>query len=284
MGIFSNVLFTSDFDHTISDKDNKVNPTNIEAIRYFMDNGGLFCMNSGRSIPLLRCRLGEIPVNAPCLCYNGAACYDFKEEKPLWAHALPDSAQELMDKIRSLGMPLCMEIQGVETHYEIGEQLPSRLRFFKGEGFEPSFSSDPIPRPWMKLVVCGALGEAVMENAADIPAEELENFARLEKEVREFCGDRFFVTRSMPRLLEISNPGCDKGRAARDLADRLGRPVLACAGDAPNDERMLVEGDYSFCPADAEEQIRNLPGIIETVSSHEGCIADAVKRLEQLLK
>ena len=148
----------------------------------------------------------------------------------------------------------------------------------------PAAATDSIPRPWMKLVVCGALGEAVMENEDDIPTEELENFTRLEKEVRDFCGDRFFVTRSMPRLLEISNPGFDKGRAARDLAKRLGRSVLVCAGDAPNDERMLLEGDYSFCPADAEKSVLKLPGVIKTVPSHDGCVAAAIHQLEQMLK
>lgn len=284
MGIFSDVLFTSDFDHTISDKHNRVNPINVEAIRYFMDNGGLFCLNSGRSVPLLRCRLGEIPVNAPCLCYNGAGCYDFKEEKMLWAHALPDSTEELIEKVRTMDLPLCMEIQGVQTHYEIGEQMPSRLRFLREEGFEPVFDADTIPKPWMKLVVCGATGEHALEDVSEIPPEELKRFSELEKEIRAFCGDRYFVTRSMPRLLEISNPGCDKGRAARDLAKMLGRSVLVCAGDAPNDERMLREGDYAFCPTDAEKLVLDLPGIRKTVPSHDGCIAAAVKQLEQILK
>lgn len=284
MGIFSNVLFTSDFDHTISDKNNQVNPVNLEAIRYFIENGGLFCLNSGRSIPLLRCRLGQVPVNAPCLCYNGAACYDFEKEEMLWRCELPEDTKEIMDRVNAMDLPLCMEIQGVDSHYEIGEQLPSRMKFFKEEGFVPVLHADTIPRPWMKLVICGATGEHALEDTSEIPPEELNNFSKLEKEIRSFCSDRYFVTRSMPRLLEISNPGCDKGKAARELARRLGRPVLVCAGDAPNDEQMLREGDYSFCPTDAEQLILDLPGIHATASSHDGCIAGAVKQLETFLK
>lgn len=284
MGIFSNVLFTSDFDHTISDKYNRVNPVNLEAIRYFIENGGLFCLNSGRSIPLLRCRLGQVPVNAPCLCYNGAACYDYGKEEMLWLYDLPEDTQKIMDRVNSLELPLCMEIQGVDSHYEIGEQLPSRMKFFREEGFVPTLHADTIPKPWMKLVICGATGEHALEDASEIDPEELNSFTKLEKEIRVFCGDRYFVTRSMPRLLEISNVNCDKGKAARDLAKRLGRSVLACAGDAPNDEQMLREGDYSFCPTDAEQLILDLPGIHQTVSSHDGCIASAVRQLETFLK
>ena len=284
MGIFSNVLFTSDFDHTISDKNNQVNPVNVEAIRSFMENGGLFCMNSGRSIPLLQCRLGQIPVNAPCLCYNGAACYDSEADEVLWYRAMPEGTEKVIEKVRTAEIPLSMEIQGLKAHYELGEQMPSRMRFFKGEGFEPVFDAPVIPQPWMKLVVCGATGEEALEDVSEVPPEELSRFTELEKEITGFCGDRYFVTRSMPRVLEISNPGCDKGKAARDLAKRLGRSVLVCAGDAPNDERMLLEADYAFCPTDAEKRILDLPGVRKTVPSREGCIAEAVRQLEAILK
>ena len=41
MGIYSDVLLTVDFDRTLTAPDSSVPERNIEAIRYFIDNGGV---------------------------------------------------------------------------------------------------------------------------------------------------------------------------------------------------------------------------------------------------
>ncbi len=284
MGKFSDILFTSDFDHTISCTDNQVPQANIDAIRYFISEGGLFCLNSGRSVPLLRCRIDQIPTNAPCLCYNGAACYDYASEQLIYAHPMPEFAKNLVDLITSCNLKVCMEVQRLDNHYEIGSQLPSRLRFLAHEGLDPIFTDASVPMPWMKLIVCGASGESVMEKMEEIPPSEFAAFIALQKKIETFCDGQCYVTRSMPRLIEISNTNCNKGKAARDLAKRLSRRILVCAGDAPNDEQMLREADFAFCPSDADASIRALPDIHICASSDVGCLADAIAQLEVLLK
>lgn len=283
MGKFSDILFTSDFDHTISGPDNNVPQANIDAIRYFIREGGLFCINSGRSVPLLRRRIHEIPTNAPCLCYNGAACYDFAAEKLIYAHELPEFATGLLELVAQSGQNVCMEVQRLDNHYEIGTQLPARLRFLAHEGLEPIFTNKAVPLPWMKVIVCGATGESVMERAEDVSAQELAEFVGLQRKIEEFCGKNCYVTRSMPRLIEISNPMCNKGLAARALAERLGRKILVSAGDAPNDEQMLLQADFSFCPSDADASIRALSNVRVCAASNVGCLADAISQLEVLL-
>lgn len=283
MGKFSNVLFTSDFDHTITGPDNRIPPANLDAIRYFISEGGRFCINSGRSVPLLRQRVDEIPTNAPCLCYNGAACYDYAAQELLYANTLPDFADELIGLIRGSGQNVCMELQTIDCHYELGAQFPSRLKFLEQEGFVPTFTDELPEKPWMKLLVCGADGDDVAEEIETIDPKKFGGFLDLQKEIEEFCAGRCFITRSMPRLIEISNPDCNKGRAARWLAERLGRNILVCAGDAPNDEQMLLRADFAFSPSDADEAVLALPNVRRTQKSSLGCIADAVGQLEELL-
>ena len=72
MGIYSDVLLTVDFDRTLTAPDSTIPKRNIEAIRYFMENGGAFTVNTGRSVPMSRHNLlPVVPVNAPLLLYNG---------------------------------------------------------------------------------------------------------------------------------------------------------------------------------------------------------------------
>ena len=49
MGIYSDVLLTVDFDRTLTAPDSSIPERNIEAINYFIDNGGVFTVNTGRS-------------------------------------------------------------------------------------------------------------------------------------------------------------------------------------------------------------------------------------------
>ena len=72
MALFSDVLLTADYDRTLTDFAGQVPRKNIEAIRYFMENGGAFTVNTGRSVPFSREIMEKIPMNAAFLGYNGS--------------------------------------------------------------------------------------------------------------------------------------------------------------------------------------------------------------------
>ena len=74
--MFSDVLLTVDFDRTMTGTDGTIPQRNLDAIRYFIDHGGTFTVNTGRTVNTMRKRMDQIPVNAPFLLYNGSAAYD----------------------------------------------------------------------------------------------------------------------------------------------------------------------------------------------------------------
>ena len=123
----------------------------------------------------------------------------------------------------------------------------------------------------------------MLEGASRADPEALRYFRELEQKVKALCADRYYVTRSMARIIEIGNPHCTKATGARELARLLDCHTLICAGDAPNDTPMLEDADYAFCPGDAYPEILSLPGIIPTADSHEGAVAGAVGWLEKHL-
>ena len=59
MALFSQVLLTADYDRTLTAPDSTSPPRNLEAIRYFMENGGAFTVNTGRSLPMARVLLSR---------------------------------------------------------------------------------------------------------------------------------------------------------------------------------------------------------------------------------
>lgn len=283
MGKFSNVLFSSDFDHTLSGMDGEVPQKNIDAIRYFIAEGGRFTLNSGRSIPLLRPKLGLIPVNAPCLCYNGAACYDYAAEQLFYAHPMPEFAKELVAAAQAYDPTLALEVQRIEAHYPIGDAL-ERSAFLRRRGKISMQLDGEIPFPWMKLVVCAADPDGAFEDPNHIPAEVSARMTAMTQYLRELAAGKCYIARSMPLILEIGPFGWDKGRAARELAEKLGCKTLVCAGDAPNDLEMLQCADISFAPSDCDPEVRALADVRLTAPCGEGAVAAAIEQLDALFE
>ena len=277
MGKFTGMLFTSDFDHTISDHHGNVPQANLDAIEYFIANGGRFCLNTGRSIPLAKKRALQIPCNAPCLLYNGAACYDYRTDTLHFVHALPDFAETLPTLLQE--GDLCYEVQGIDGHYSPTKN-PSRAPFLRKEGVEP-ICTENIPKPWIKLVLCGRYGN-ISERYSDVDPSELQRFEALREKARTLCAGQCYVTASLPRVIEIGNPNCNKGEGAKRLARALGCERLICAGDAPNDAQMLAVADFAFCPSDASPEILALPNIHSTVPAADGSLAAAIAHLDNL--
>ena len=73
---FSDILLTVDYDRTLTAPDSTIPARNLEAIGYFMENGGAFTVNTGRSVPMSRAFLDKVPANVPLLLYNGSAAYN----------------------------------------------------------------------------------------------------------------------------------------------------------------------------------------------------------------
>lgn len=282
MGIFSGILFASDYDRTLTDENGRIPEANAEAIRAFIAEGGRFTVASGRSVSLLRGPMEQVPFNAPCLCFNGAACYDYATESLLFAQMLPpEIGPEFMEAARAFEPTLGIDLQSVTTHYSVGAES-TREPFLRAQGIPIVRTSVFPPLPWIKIVFI--TGGATEMFSQTLTPEEAERMRRMEHYLLQNCGESCYVVRSMPRLLEVGAKQCNKGQAARELARRLGCHTLVGAGDAPNDRELLLEADLAFVPSDGEESTRALPNVRLTAPCGEGSVAAAIAALRQSLK
>lgn len=283
MGKFDRVLFASDFDHTLSNLHDEIPAENLEAIRYFTAEGGVFTIASGRSIPTLRPRVAQVPVNAPCIVYNGACCFDYSSGEMCHVHPLPSSCRALLAALRTRFPEERVELQTAEAHYAFGEDA-NRDAYLRACGTPVRYADvEEVPQPWLKMAVYGRFRRPAFDAAGDAAPEVLEHFRQIECFAARLGAEECTAIRSGPRIVEIFSAQCSKGSAARTLAERMGRPLLACAGDAPNDIAMLQAADFAFCPADAEPQLLALPGVQTVAPCGAAAVADAIARLETLL-
>lgn len=248
MGCFSNVLLTVDYDRTLTAPDSTIPERNLRAIRYFMDEGGAFTVNTGRSVPMSRQLMAQIPVNAPFLLYNGSAACEHGRLTQL--HPIGLDMERTLRQMAQRFPDTVLELQGVDAHYCFQENSEWD-RFCDALGCDHAhadYSQDLGPFLKFTLYI-GSLGNSVAQlfqgNRWDIARLD-----QIEAWIRENLSDYVTVFRAAARLIDVHAKGVSKLQAARELQARLDRRILVCVGDAENDLTMLQGADYAYCPSD----------------------------------
>ena len=281
MHMFSDILLTVDFDRTLTAPDSTIPARNMEAIRYFMENGGVFTMNTGRSIPMsMRNILGIVPHNAPLLLYNGSA--DFDEEAGVLTRFAPIDLDpmEVLPQLQARFPHLNVEVQAVDAHY-LMQVDPKWEDYCDNNGCPWKYAApDQIPGPFIKFSLYGQFRENTVASMYQATREELEQFDEALAYIQQQYGDKVDIFRACARIADMHAKGCSKLNAARALQKQLGRKILVCVGDAENDLSMLEGADFAYCPADGVVADR-----FENVCNcADGAVADVIyKKIPEIL-
>ena len=275
---YSDVLLTVDFDRTFSARDATVPQRNLEAVRYFMDNGGTFTINTGRSAVNFAKHMEETPVNAPFLLYNGSAAYENGALSQ--CETIDVDLWEMVELLHNRFPQVDIEIHGADYHYLV-EPTDKVLALYENLGWRWKVAKrgDDVG-PFIKLAIFGQTDKPLFSELYNATEEDLAIFAGITELLQTLYGDKLEIFRAAPRILNIHAKGVSKLRAARTLQKRLNKKILVCVGDAQNDIPMLDGADYAFCPADASIADR-YPNVCPC---DEGAIADVIyKKLPEIL-
>ena len=281
MSDFSDILLTVDFDRTLTAPDSTIPARNIEAIRYFIDNGGSFTVNTGRSVPMTKVFREQVPVNAPLLLYNGSAAYDISEEKLSFCHEINLDMWKTVKEMEELFPDMTVEVQGVSAHYRFSENpawdaLSDHNRCARGFA-QPG---DDLG-PFLKIAIYGEIRDVTIAHLFSATEEERRRMDEVEAILHEKYGQYCEIFRAATRIIDIHAKGVSKMRSAQELKQQLGKKILVCVGDAHNDIPMLDGADFAYVPADAA-----LADRYETVCDcASGAVADVIyKKIPEILK
>ena len=278
MGIFKDVLLTVDFDRTLTGPDGNIPQRNLDAIDYFMKNGGSFTVNTGRSTSTFWKYLDTLPVNAPFLLYNGSAAY--KDGQLSQCVEIDLDVWQTMEQVHKLFPDMNLEIQGVKSHYLI-DPHPGMVALYENLQWRYKIAQwGEDVGPFLKFSLFGKPEKPVVGDLFEGSAEEFARFEQAEKILRDLYGDVVEVFRAAPRIIDVHAKGVSKIRAARKLQETLGKAILVCVGDAENDLTMLDGADYAFCPSDGVVAAR-YPNVCPC---GEGAVADVIyKKIPEIL-
>lgn len=281
MGKFSDVLLTVDFDRTLTAPDSTIPKRNLEAIEYFMAEGGAFTVNTGRSIPMYSSVTDQIPVNVPLLLYNGSAAYDKNAGKFTFATPIDLDWRQAIARTKALLPGMTVEFQGTDKHYIFEENEKWRDYCIYNRCPWGYASMDDDLGEFLKFTIYGEFHDSTVAGLYTGSAEEMRQMDQaLEILEREF-GDKVSVFRAAPRIIDVHAAGVSKGISARQLLSQLGRKILVCAGDGENDVTMLQAADYAYAPADAiiKDRFENV------CKCADGAVADVIyKKIPEIIK
>ena len=279
MGRYSDILLTVDFDRTLTAPDSTIPKRNLEAIEYFMAQGGAFTVNTGRSVPMYSSLMDAVPVNAPLLLYNGSAAYDKEKGRLSFCTPIDLDWRKAVAQLRELLPDLTVEFQGTKHHYIFEEnEMWKQFCIHNSCPWGYADFADDLGQ-FLKFSVYGEFRDVTVADLYQGSAEERARMDEAERIIADTFGDKVSVFRAATRIIDIHAAGVSKGKSARRLQKELGRKILVCAGDARNDLTMLRDADYAFIPADA-----TISGFERVCECAEGAVADIIeKKLEEIL-
>ena len=279
--MFSSVLLTVDFDRTLTAPDSTIPQRNIDAIEDFMAKGGVFTVNTGRSIPMIAPYADQIPVNAPLLLYNGSAAYDWEKKEFAFTKAIDLPMWETLQALVAEFPDLTVELQGVKAHYTFSENKPwEAYCAHNGCVYDYAKPGDDVG-PFLKIALYGTFHDNTVAGLYQGSPAEMARMDEVERLLNEKYGEFCEVFRACPRIIDLHAKGVSKANIARYLQKELGKTRLVCVGDGENDVPMLEDADFSFCPGDAivKDRYENV------CPCGDGAIADVIyEKIPGLLK
>lgn len=243
--MYSDILLCVDFDRTLTAMDGSIPERNLEAIHYFIENGGSFTINTGRSYVSFLPFLDIVPINAPLLLMNGSGSWEQGNFQDIVA--IETDVWPIVERLEQAFPGVHLELQTLDKHYLI-HPTADYARYYQQRGLDHVVADPQIH--WGPFVKIGIYGDTEHREEGSDAVTKAALFDRIEEFLNRELDDSLVVLRATPQIINIHARGASKLTAARNLQKKLGKKYLVCVGDEGNDVAMLQGADFAFCPSD----------------------------------
>ncbi len=258
-------LVAFDVDGTLLGHDLVISPRVRDAVARMQAAGVAGCLVTGRmyrsTLPFAR----ELRLDAPIVCYQGAAIVDPSSDEILRHSALGNAiVKDLIEASERDGMHL--QLYRNDEYY-----CEARNRF--SELYASLSMMQPVIVP--SLLEAFAYSDATK---AVIVADAAVAEAYAASLQRQLDG-RAYVTRSLPQFVEVLDLSVDKGDAFAFVAQRLGVGIgdTVAIGDSWNDAPLLRTAGLGIAMGSAPQELRDVADAVVGDLAHDG-VAEAIDR------
>ena len=261
-------LIVGDLDDTLLNPEGELSPRTLAALHDAIEARARVTFASGRMVEAVSFFAGQLGINAPVICYNGAMVYDFENDHILSRLDIPaPTARAICAMAEKLG--LYMQAYPGESYYcasrcehtaRYAQSIHVRARETKGN----APLSEWIDSGQMKLLGIGAQEE--------IPGL-IERF-------RVAFPDGIDFYMSKPIYIEIVSHDANKANALHALATalRIPRENILAFGDGQNDIAMLEYAGQGCAMANASPEVQARADRVVGSNAEDG-VAIEIERL-----
>jgi len=276
MGIFDGCLLACDVDGTLVDS-GYINQKNLEKIKFFLQEGGMFSLSSGRSASALSPILRKIEKISPSVTANGAVIYDFENSKILAQKTVPIEDYRIAKLVEELPKNIAVEIHsGLDVF--VTKRTAESDDHERYEEFEVEFTTyeEAAKHTWNKILyACDNLQDReYLKNYIS----EMETDCDFFETIAEIYGRTRYYFEQLPK--NVSKISALKNLC--EISGIIGGGLFAI-GDYYNDLPMIKEADISAATAGAPDDVKEYADYI-TVSCEDGAVADFIDYLTEKFK
>lgn len=260
------ILLVSDLDGTLLDTAQRISPENIEAIRRFREQGGIFTLATGRMEQSVIPFVQTLQLDVPVIVYNGARIYSPATGEVLYDRHLP-LTQELWDRL----LEQADDAVGIFL-YRGGEVYTP----FRNEIVEKHERKDRVP--CILLTDRNVFGDVTK---LLLISDDLEKLKRFECIVED-SGMPNEMIYSEWNYLEVLPPDVSKGVALQELQRilNLENAYTMAVGDNLNDLSMVRCANRGFAVENAHPDLKEAADDI-TVHHEQHAIAAIIQNYFQ---
>ncbi len=264
MNKYSDYLIVSDLDGTLINSKLVISQKNLSAINEFTAEGGRFAVATGRTIQNVRPFIQGLKLNGPCILYNGAAIYDFHNEKLMAAEYLEkELLVEYIHYSLTTFNKMVVEIFTPEGMFIISpEENVDEYVLREKQPFKRADLNEVLEHDWLKLMLYDKHHILIKAQKAFMGLSLQHNFDNV------FSHEYYF---------EILKKGISKGSALQVMRqmEHFSDKKIIAVGDYDNDIEMVRNANVGIAVENAREGVKLVAERI-TVSNDADAMYDII--------
>jgi len=265
---YDGIVIYSDLDGTLLDAERNLSKENLDAINWFISQGGRFGVATGRMERTTDIMFPDLHLNVPSIFFNGAMAYDTSSGKVLFKTVISGDLKPVLKKFISEYPETCCEINihGKAYVFNPNDILQTQLDR-EGILVEEARWED-IPGEWIKVLFMGDHGTLEKIKA------DFDKLGRTDLN----------IVFSEDDILDIMEKSASKGAALYKLKSMFGENwrLVVSIGDNDNDAELVQNADLGIAVGNATPAVKKVSDFI--IKDHNTpCIPQVLELLESYL-
>lgn len=267
---YDGIVLFSDLDGTLLNDDRELAKENLDAVSYFVKEGGRFGIASGRMERTTLINYPDLQVNTPSIFFNGATIFDLQQEKYISTIRMPEGLESVFKSILNEFPTSCIEVnvEGKAYVFNLNDIIVKQL---KREALEwKELPWDDVPKGWVKVLI----------------ADKHESLIKAKEYLDSLNRTDINYMFSEEELLDIMAKDVSKGATLSRLMEENRqknnwRHVFA-VGDNDNDLDMFKAADVGIAVGNARPALKAIAKH-EILHNNIPCIPQVLKIIDSYL-